>query len=142
MHDITSPADIDSLVEHFYSRALQDELIGFFFTDVARIDLPQHLPKISRFWQNQLLGSFPDYRARTFEAHLDIHQRAAFQTAHFNRWLQLWLQSVDELFAGPRAEAAKQRARAIATSLEQGLNRREPEAGFSPAEAGKVGQWP
>lgn len=141
MHDIETAADIDRLVEHFYQRALRDELIGFFFTDIARIDLPKHLPKISRFWQNQLLESFPDYRARTFEAHLDIHQRAAFQPAHFNRWLGLWQASVDALFSGPRAEQAKTRGRAIATSLHQGLNLRAPEAGSSPAEAGRVGQY-
>ncbi|MDD0858769.1 hypothetical protein NHF46_15535 [Arthrobacter alpinus] len=36
---------------------------------------------------------------------------------HFNRWLQLWTSTVDELFAGEKAEMAKVQAHQIAGSF-------------------------
>ena len=39
-HDIETRADCERLVREFYSRALEDPVIGFLFTDVARLDLP------------------------------------------------------------------------------------------------------
>ncbi len=122
--DIETPADIDRLVDTFYrERVLDDAIIGFFFTDIARIDLEKHLSKISAFWQLQLLGT-PGYKGQTFAVHKAVHAQAAMTEDHFHRWLYLFDQTVDELFAGPRAELAKQRARAIAIakSMLRGLN--------------------
>ena len=121
--DIETPADIDRLVETFYrQRVLDDPIIGFLFTDVARIDLAAHLPKISAFWQLQLLGH-PGYRGQTFAAHKALHERAQLTPDHFHRWLYLFEATIDDLFAGARADTAKQRARAIARSMQQGLAR-------------------
>lgn len=121
--DIETPADIDRLVEVFYTKyVLDDPIIGFFFTDIARIDLEKHLPKISAFWQLQLLGKL-GYRGQTFAAHKELHERAALTEDHFHRWLFLFEKTIDELFAGPRADSAKQRAHTIARSMQQGLAR-------------------
>lgn len=125
--DIATAADIDRLVAAFYARVLPDPIIGFFFTDIARIDLTAHLPKISAFWQQQLLGN-PIYRGPLFEAHRDLHGRAPLSADHFHRWLALFAQTVDELFAGPVADAAKARAQRIATSMQQALANRHPPA--------------
>ena len=121
--DIAAPADIDRLVEVFYAKLLRDPIVGFFFTDIARIDLPTHLPKISAFWQQQLLGR-PGYRGQTFAQHAVLHRQAALSADHFHRWLFLFEQTLDELFAGPVTEAAKLRARAIAQSMQQALAQR------------------
>lgn len=118
--DIETPADVDRLVETFYRCALHDPIVGFFFTDIVRIDLEKHLPVISAFWQLQLLGKF-GYKGQTFAAHKDLHARAALTDDHFHRWLYLFEGTIDELFAGQRAEIAKQRARAIARSMLRGL---------------------
>ena len=32
-----------------------DEVIGYLFTDVARLDLEEHLPQIGNFWEQVLL---------------------------------------------------------------------------------------
>ena len=120
--DIETPADIDRLIETFYrKRVLGDPIIGFFFTDIARIDLEKHLPKISAFWQLQLLGKL-GYKGQTFAAHKELHERAALTEDHFHRWLFLFESTVDELFSGPRADTAKQRAQTIARSMLRGLN--------------------
>ena len=120
--DIETPADIDRLIAAFYERVLADPIIGFFFTDIARIDLPSHLPKISAFWQLQLLGKL-GYRGETFAVHKALHTQAELSADHFHRWLYLFEQTIDELFAGPRAAAAKKRAHAIALSMRRGLAR-------------------
>lgn len=123
--DIESAADIDRLVEVFYAYVLADPIIGFFFTDIAGIDLAMHLPKISAFWQLQLLGKI-GYRGETFAVHKDLHSHAQLTADHFHRWLFLFERTVDELFEGPRANIAKQRAHAIARSMQRALANRPP----------------
>jgi hemoglobin len=118
--DIQTSADIDRLIEAFYARVLIDPIIGFFFTDIARIDLQKHLPLISAFWKLQLLGEI-GYKGQTFAAHKDLHAQAELTEDHFHRWLYLFEKTIDELFAGPRAETAKQRAHAIARSMLRAL---------------------
>lgn len=134
LRDITSPADIDRLVADFYGQVLTDPIIGFLFTEVARIDLPRHLPVISAFWQQQLLGR-PGYAGQTFAVHQHLHARCALTADHFYRWLYLFCRSVDALFRGPTAEAAKRRAERIAASMQQALAQR----GHSPADAPQPG---
>lgn len=120
--DIETPTDVDRLVETFYRKyVLDDPIIGFFFTDIARIDLDKHLPKISAFWQLQLLGKI-GYSGQTFAAHNNLHKQTQLTKDHFHRWLYLFELTVDELFSGPRAEAAKQRAHTIARSMLRALN--------------------
>lgn len=118
--DIETPADIDRLIEAFYTHVLADPIIGFFFTDIAHIDLQKHLPVISAFWKLQLLGKI-GYKGQTFAAHKTIHERAALTEDHFHRWLFLFENTIDELFAGSRADTAKQRAKTIARSMQRGL---------------------
>lgn len=125
LHDIATPADIDRLVKAFYEKLLKDPIVGFFFNDIARIDLPEHLPKISAFWQQQLLG-LPVYRGQTFAMHSALQKKAALTGGHFHRWLFLFDQTIDELFAGTVATAAKARARSIAHSMQQALAQRHP----------------
>lgn len=119
--DIHHAEDIDRLVAHFYQKVLDDAIIGFFFTELARIDLPQHLVVISQFWQRQLLGQ-GHYHGRPFEVHQQLHQQARLTHHHFHRWVFLFHQSVDALFCGKRAELAKQRASSIADAMHQGLH--------------------
>ncbi len=109
LRDIESRADCDRLVRAFYERALVDPLIGFIFTDVAKLDLEAHLPKIASFWETVLLGA-QTYRGGAFAVHAELNAKVELREAHFQRWLQLWSTTVDELFAGERAELAKAHA--------------------------------
>src|SRR5215207_2297677 len=54
--DIEDRADCERLVRAFYGKALEDPIIGFIFTDVAKLDLEAHVPRITSFWQTVLLG--------------------------------------------------------------------------------------
>mgnify|MGYP003541956001 FL=1 len=54
--DIETRQDIYNLLEAFYAKALDDEVIGHFFTQVKKINMDEHLPVITDFWEMVLLG--------------------------------------------------------------------------------------
>jgi hemoglobin len=106
LRDIEDRADCERLVRAFYGKAMEDELIGWIFTDVAQLDLEAHVPVIASFWETVLLGN-PSYSGGAFEVHARLHEKAGLRKAHFERWLILWCRTVDELFDGERAAMAK-----------------------------------
>lgn len=120
-HDIQTRADCERLTRAFYGKALHDDLIGFLFTDIARLDLEAHIPEITSFWETILLGA-QSYRGGAFAPHARLHRKVPLQRGHFDRWLVLWTQTVDELFEGPRAELAKDHARRVAGAFHRRLH--------------------
>jgi hemoglobin len=116
--DIETDADCELLVRDFYGRAMADEKIGPLFTDVAELDLEAHIPVIAAFWATNLLGA-KSYRGGAFGVHGRLHQKApgGLKREHFERWLVLWCQTVDEHFDGPIAAAAKVHALRVANAF-------------------------
>ena len=119
-HDIESRADCERLVRAFYSRVLDDPLIGWIFVDVAKLDVEAHVPVIASFWETILLGAH-SYGGGAFAPHAALNARVELRGAHFERWLVLWRATVDELFAGPRAELAKSHAQRVARAFHRRL---------------------
>ncbi|HET9102661.1 MAG TPA: group III truncated hemoglobin [Solirubrobacteraceae bacterium] len=115
-HDISTREDCEQLVRAFYGRALHDPIIGWLFTDIAHLDLEAHVPKIASFWETVLLGAH-SYRGGAFAPHAALHMKARLRRGHFERWLWLWHETVDELFAGERAELAKSHADRVANAF-------------------------
>lgn len=115
-HDLTSRADVERLVVEFYRRAFADPLIGPIFTDIARMDLEAHLPIMCDFWETVLFRA-GRYRRNALQVHRDLHAQAPLLPEHFERWLQLWNGTVDDLFAGEKAELAKLQADRVAGSI-------------------------
>jgi hemoglobin len=118
--DIDTRADCERLVRAFYERALTDDLIGFLFTDIAKLDLEGHIPQITSFWETILLGA-QSYSGGAFRPHAEINAQVRMKSGHFERWLTLWRQTVDEGFAGPRAELAKSHATRVAHAFHSRL---------------------
>ena len=116
--DIESRADIERLVDGFYARVQADDRLGPIFNDVARVDWAEHLPKMYAFWDSVLFGS-PGFKGNPLVVHRALAQVTTLSPAEFRRWLDLFRETVDRLFAGPRAEFAKTRAEAIAATLER-----------------------
>lgn len=50
--DIESRACIENLVNTFYQKVKEDELIAFFFDEVAQLNWEKHLPKMYDFLGN------------------------------------------------------------------------------------------
>lgn len=93
------------MVRRFYQDAAQDDLLGPLFNDVARVDWNEHLPKLTRFWCRALLG-IEGYSGNPFRAHALVHERSAFTLEHFERWLELFHDTVELGWVGPNASRA------------------------------------
>ena len=132
--DIATRDDIDALLRRFYGRALVDDLLAEPFTEVREKGLASHLPVMCDFWETLLLTS-GTYRGSLFRVHQGAHDRHPFGAEHFDRWLTLWRESVDEMYAGPVAEKAKQQGERIATAM----HRRLTHAPSLAAEAVRTG---
>ena len=114
--DIQNRDDIELIVAQFYEKVFADPIIGYIFTDVAKVDLQEHIPLITNFWSSSLLGE-RSYRGNAFKAHVDLNDKLPLMPGHFTRWLFLFNQTVDENFAGENAELMKMRADLIAERL-------------------------
>lgn len=116
MNDINTRADIEILMNAFYTKLLADPVISYIFTDVAKLDLEAHLPHLADFWE-QTLFYRGTYRKNVLQIHLDLNEKATLTDEHFDIWLNYFHQAVSELFTGPVAETAKTRALSIATVM-------------------------
>lgn len=112
--DIRNAADIKNLIDTFYEKVQSDDVIGYIFNDVAKVDWPSHLPKMYAFWEFLLLGTPDAYRGNPIQKHFELHAKHPLKIEHFDRWLALFQGTVDELFEGKGADDAKFRAYAIA----------------------------
>ncbi len=106
MNDISSKADIELLVNSFYSELLKLEDMQVVF---AGIDFPKHVPHIVHFWSFVLLDE-EGYKTNVFDKHLHLPIKAH----QFDTWLRIFTATVDRLFFGEKADMAKQRATVLA----------------------------
>jgi len=115
-NDVQDRVDITNIVTRFYDAMLQDSIIGFIFTDVAKIDLEEHLPIIIDFWEDSLFRT-RHYEGNTLRKHLDISAKMALTPGHFTRWLYLFNQAVEKDHAGPNVDRMKYRAEMVAKAI-------------------------
>jgi len=106
--DIEGLDDIIRFVDKFYGKVQKDELIGPIFNGVIK-DWEPHLQKMYAFW-NAVLFGVPGFTGNPFARHapLPIHE------AHFERWILLFYETIDSLFAGEIANDTKRRAKTMA----------------------------
>lgn len=120
--DIGSHDDVARMVETFYQRVYSDELLRPIFADVAELNLADHLPKMNLFWRNVLFGE-GGYRGDPMMAHRLLDEKVRLGEVHYERWLSLFRATVDDLFAGPRAERAKDAAERVSAAIAFNLER-------------------
>jgi hemoglobin len=109
-------AMIARLVHTFYARVRLDPLIGPIFAERVQ-DWDTHLEKLCAFWSSVALMS-GRYQGRPMQAHAPL----PIETAHFERWLDLFEATALELCPPVAATHFIERARRIADSLEMGLS--------------------
>ncbi len=100
--EISTLEDIKTMVDTFYSKVRKDELLKEIFNEKIQERWPDHLEKMYRFWQTVLLEEHT-----YFGSPFVPHARLVVEKEHFNRWIQLFFETVDELFCGRKAERAK-----------------------------------
>lgn len=116
MADLKSRKDIEQLMDAFYSRVLKDDTIGFLFTEVVALNLEKHLPIICDFWESALFQK-PIYKGNVLVVHEHLNSLYQLKEIHFSTWLNIFNETVDELFEGNNAEQIKIRALSVATVM-------------------------
>ena len=109
--------DVQLLVRSFYNKVLNDDMLAPFFSYVKEHHWDKHLEVLFTFWNNILFYS-GGYYGNPLQVHKTLHHFSNLSTEDFKRWLQLFNETVDELFEGEKAELAKQRALSIATIMQ------------------------
>ncbi len=124
MKDIENREDIEHFVKSFYEKMLDDMILGFIFTQIAKVDLEEHIPVICDFWET-VIFSVPKYKKgiEVLKVHVDLNEKIKLKKGHFVRWLFLFETTMDELYRGNNASKAKQKARQIAGSMQKKLNK-------------------
>lgn len=116
MKKLESREDIELLVNSFYNKVVKDETIGFFFKDVIKVDWDKHLPKMYSFWESILFGQM-SYKGNPMAVHFPINQMEAMEKKHFEKWLELWKQTIEENFTGQNASMAIKKSENIANLM-------------------------
>ncbi len=114
--DIESVEDIRKLVEFFYDKVKQDALLAPFFVQKIKVNWKRHLSTMTAFWENAIFYNGA-YAGNPIQTHRRLHQLYSITEAHFNQWLLLFNNTVDELFEGDKAEQIKHKAMNIATIM-------------------------
>lgn len=132
--DVTDRADIEKIIADFYVAMLQDPIVGFIFTDVAKIDLPSHLSVIVDFWSDIVLRESKSstepvaekrYKGNALKKHLELNELIALKPGHFTRWLYLFENAITAGFRGPNANLMMKRAELVAQSISAAISDRK-----------------
>lgn len=128
MKEIESRADVSKLVNTFYDKIRKDEVLGPIFgmhLDGGR--WPDHLEKLTDFWETNLFG-IPKFRGNPQSAHAIVDRNIDYEISpsHFARWVDMWYETIDELFEGKLAERAKMAADRMAQGLYLGVVSNRP----------------
>jgi hemoglobin len=115
--DIMTLEDVRKLVDTFYEKVREDELLAPIFNERIQDRWAQHLEKMYAFWQTVLLDD-RTYYASPFPPHAELQ----VNHSHFQKWIELFITTVDMLFKGEKANEAKLRAMKIAQIFESKLN--------------------
>ncbi len=119
--DIQNREDVFLLVSEFYKKVRKDAVLGPFFNNVIK-DWDAHLDRLTTFWETSLFMTKKlehKYYGNPLEAHVKVDQENnhSITELHFGLWLNLWYQTLDELFEGEITENAKRRARKMGTFM-------------------------
>lgn len=104
--------DIKLLVDTFYGRVQNDEMLGHKFNDAIGDRWEEHLEKMYRFWQTILLEEHT-YSGSPFPPHMKLD----ITKEHFDQWLAIFTTTVHDLFEGELAQEAIWRGERMAATF-------------------------
>lgn len=108
---------ISNLVETFYGSIRSDELLGPIFMAHV-VDWTPHLARMKDFWASVALES-GRFRGNPMLKHIAV---GGLDNMHFDRWLVLWNQTLDDIAPNEAAaQVFRQAAERIAESLLTGI---------------------
>ena len=120
--EILTEADVEVLVNEFYHKVRQDDLLADIFNSIIKDNWPAHLKRMTDCWSTILLYT-KTYKDDPLPKHLPL----PVDKEHFDRWLELFNETIDEHFQGEIAENARKRANSIASIMQavKGIRERQ-----------------
>ncbi|HSD14948.1 MAG TPA: group III truncated hemoglobin [Flavobacterium sp.] len=114
-NDILGRNDLSKLIHAFYAKIRANEEIGHFFNETIS-DWDTHLEKLTDFWESNLFGA-RKFSGNPVQAHVEVDKKFdhTITPTIFGLWLNLWIETLNELFEGENAETLKFRARKMGT---------------------------
>ena|SRR5690554_2129234 len=116
---INSREDVSLLVRTFYEKIRADDFLGPIFNGIIT-DWETHLELLTDFWETNLFFN-RKYFGNPMNAHVEVDKKIdnTITEMHFGVWINMWVQTIDELFdpQDERAQVAKNRARHMGTFL-------------------------
>lgn len=116
MKTIETRKYVSFLVHEFYGKIRKDSLLGpIFNSHIPDEKWPEHLLKLTDFWETNLFG-VAKFKGNPTQKHIAVDRNLNHTTSqtHFGQWLQLWFETLDENFEGTLALKAKEASRRMA----------------------------
>jgi hemoglobin len=107
---------IRAVVDEFYRRARRDEGLGPVFESHID-DWGEHLGRMADFWSSALLRT-GRYAGNPLERHRAVE---GLDLGHFDRWVDLFEETVRDLCPSPQADAFLVRARRMRDAMTRAL---------------------
>ena len=117
LEDITELEHIKDMVDSFYTKVREDDLLGPIFNGIIQDRWAEHLEKMYRFWQTVLLKEHT-YSGAPFRPHAGL----PVDKTHFEQWKSLFIETVDSKFSGKIADEAKWRAGKMAEMFQMKID--------------------
>ena len=106
--EIETREDISLLVENFYRKVMDDDLLEVIFKETLFFNRDTHIPVMIDFWETLLLKK-ASYKGNTMRAHIDLNKKFPLKPDHFKQWKKLFFETLDEHFTGRKVLEAKKR---------------------------------
>lgn len=115
--DLDTAGEIFEMVTRQYVAIVQDELLAPFFTfGPGFLDWKALIGSVTDYWCHVVLYA-PDYDIDIIEHHRPLHERDQFTPELFERWVDVFDETVDGGWSGSHATTAKARARGMAWAM-------------------------
>ncbi len=112
-------------MSRFYGRVAEDSLLGPVFVGQAEVDWHEHIPRLTAFWCQIELG-IPGFNGAPTAKHSALSRVRPFEARQFERWIQLFTDTIRGGWSGSRVESMIDRAVQIAQVQSRAVERAEP----------------
>ncbi|EDZ61987.1 putative globin [Sulfurimonas gotlandica GD1] len=114
--------NLNKMVIRFYTKILNDNVVGPFFIEKLGDDLNNdtwkpHIILLTNFWASIALGD-QNYRGNPLAPHLELE---GLRRESFDQWLKLFFETLDSIYEPRTADMFKQRSTIIAGNFMRNL---------------------
>ncbi|MBK1971452.1 group III truncated hemoglobin [Campylobacter sp. TTU-622] len=120
IYETINQESILKLMDIFYDKVRKNEKLGPIFNNAIGVDnqsWQEHKKKIGNFWMGMLLGE-GDYKGQPLKAHIEL---PPFPREFFEVWLELFSESLKNVYTDETANIILQRANMISSHFQNML---------------------